>query len=72
MKKPPYPPNFPGTASRGLDERKRETRRKILIGAYYLKKAKQDERLDELCREMLTFLTKDVDRCLFEKNSKST
>lgn len=51
-------------------ERQRETRRKILVGAYYLKKAKQEGTLDALYREMLTFLTREIDRCLFDENSK--
>jgi hypothetical protein len=52
------------------EERKRDTRRKILIGSYYLSRAKQEGRLNELCSEMLAFLKRDMDRCLFEENSK--
>jgi hypothetical protein len=60
------PSNLPTRPPFKATERQLETRRKILVGAYYLKKAKQEERLNELCREMLTFLTRDIDRSLFE------
>jgi large subunit ribosomal protein L7/L12 len=53
-----------------VEERKQDTRRKILIGSYYLKRAKQEGRLDELCIEMLGFLTREVDRCFFEETLK--
>ena len=52
------------------DERKRDTRRKILIGSYYLSRAKQEGRLDTLSVEMLNFLTREGDRCLFEEHPK--
>lgn len=67
MKKPTSTPSPVHVATlNGPNERKRDTRRKILIGSYYLRKARQEERLNELCREMLTFLTRDIDRDLFE------
>lgn len=52
-----------------VNERKQETRRKILIGAYTLKKAKEENRLPDLHAEMLTFLTRKIDRILFEEGS---
>jgi hypothetical protein len=47
------------------EERKRDTRRKILIGAHGLEKAKQDNAEKELYAEMLNFLTREADRSLF-------
>ena len=47
------------------EERKRDTRRKILIGAYRLEKAKQDNAEKELYTEMLNFLTREADKSLF-------
>lgn len=47
-------------------EKKRETRRKILVGAYYLHEARQNHTFDELTKKMDTFLTRKSDRLLFE------
>jgi len=50
-----------------LRERKRDTRRKILIGAYYLDKAKSDDKAwQRLVAELDTYLSRDVDRKLFD------
>jgi len=50
-----------------LRERKRDTRRKILIGAYYLDKAKNDDKAWHLLvAEMDNYLSRDVDRKLFD------
>jgi hypothetical protein len=46
-------------------ERKQDTRRKILIGAYYLDKARQENTMAELNQLMLGFLTRDSDKVLF-------
>ena len=46
-------------------ERKQDTRRKILIGAYYLDKARHDNAMEELNNLMLGFLTRDSDKVLF-------
>ena len=48
-----------------MNARKRDTRRKILIGSCYLKKAKQVNKFNELRTEMLAFLTREIDRDLF-------
>ena len=46
-------------------ERKRETRRKILVGAYFLDKARKENTLEQLNRDLEAFLTRDSDRSLF-------
>jgi len=47
-------------------ERKRDTRRKILIGAYFLDQAKSNGTFDDLCKRMETYLTRESDRALFD------
>lgn len=47
------------------NERKQETRRKILVGAYFLNKARQTNNMAELTGQLSTFLTRDSDRALF-------
>jgi len=51
-------------------ERKRETRRKILVGAYYLEKAKQENRWSEVCQLMDNYLSRPSDRVLFDLPDK--
>jgi large subunit ribosomal protein L7/L12 len=46
-------------------ERKRETRRKILVGAYYLDKANEEKKLASLIQMMDGYLKRDSDRVLF-------
>ena len=46
-------------------ERKQETRRKILVGAYYLDAARRAGSMDELNQKMVDFLTRDSDKALF-------
>ena len=45
-------------------ERSLDTRKKILIGAYFLDKYKKD--MDRLIKEMDSFLVRDIDRKLFD------
>ncbi|MBP9727647.1 MAG: mobilization protein [Gammaproteobacteria bacterium] len=57
-------------------ERKRETRRKILVGSYYLDKARSENKFDDLVQLMDGYLNRDSDRVLFdlalsEKSKKS-
>lgn len=47
-------------------DRKRETRRKILIGAYYLEKAKTENNLGEIKSLMDIYLKRREDRLLFD------
>lgn len=47
------------------EERKKETRRKILLGAYHLEKAREENRLNEIKTLMQQFLTRDSDKELF-------
>lgn len=47
-------------------ERKRETRRKILIGAYYLDQAKTQDKFDEIVKLMDDYLKRNSDRSLFD------
>jgi len=49
-----------------VSERKKDTRRKILVGAYYLEQAQQNQRWAELQQIMAHYLTRDSDRRLFE------
>ena len=58
-------------------EKKRDTRRKILIGAYYLDKAIKENRFDEIVKLMDGYLNRNSDRMLFdllplEEKSSST
>lgn len=47
-------------------ERKQDTRRKILIGSYYLDQALKNNQMDELKNLLDKFLTRDSDRKLFD------
>ena len=57
-------------ASEFSRERKRETRRKILVGAYYLDKARAENRFDDLVKLMDEYLNRDSDRILFNLEPK--
>jgi len=46
-------------------ERKEETRRKILLGAYFLEKIRKDGTLEKIRQELDSFLTRNSDRKLF-------
>ena len=48
-----------------IQQRKEDTRRKILIGAYILNKYQTEQRLDGLIAELDPFLTRTRDRALF-------
>ena len=54
-----------------MKERKEDTRRKILVGSYYLDKAKKDGSFDELVKHMDKFLVRDSERKLFGLSSIS-
>ncbi|HCC3261866.1 mobilization protein [Legionella pneumophila serogroup 1] len=47
-------------------ERKRDTRRKILIGSYFLDKASEEGALDSLYQQMEHYLKRNTDRELFQ------
>ncbi|MCP4278796.1 MAG: mobilization protein [Alteromonas sp.] len=47
-------------------ERKRDTRRKILIGAYYLEQAASTEQWAEMVQRMDGYLKRNSDRILFD------
>ena len=48
-------------------ERKRSTRRKVLVGAMYLKHAERnDQGMTQLRHALDGYLTRDVDRALFD------
>ena len=51
--------------------RKLETRKKILIGSYYLEKANKDNSMADIQKLMDDFLTRDHDRLLFDLPPKS-
>lgn len=46
-------------------ERKQDTRRKILVGAYYLEQAQKSNGFEQLKRQLDTFLVRESDRKLF-------
>ena len=50
--------------------RKRETKKKILIGAYYLDQAKKDDTYQDLVNQLDTFLVRSSDRQLFGLEDK--
>lgn len=45
--------------------RKQDTRRKILVGSYYLDKAVKENTMEDLKIKMCRYLTRDSDRKLF-------
>ena len=47
-------------------DRKQDTRRKILIGSYFLDQAMQAGTLDDIKKQMAEFLTRNSDRALFD------
>lgn len=47
-------------------DRKKETRKKILIGSYYLDEALKENKLDEIKSIMDKYLKRNSDRSLFE------
>ena len=51
-------------------ERKRETRRKILVGSYFLEKYRQADNFAALQQELETYLTRKDDRALFGLENK--
>ena len=51
-------------------ERKNETRRKILVGAYILDKHRKEKTIYQLHKELDWFLTRSNDRILFGLHAK--
>ena len=47
-------------------ERKKDTRRKILVGSYFLDKANKENTVNEIKKLMDKFLTRNSDRVLFD------
>ena len=47
-------------------ERKDNTRRKILIGSYYLDQANKNNSFNDIVKLMDSYLTRDSDRLLFD------
>jgi large subunit ribosomal protein L7/L12 len=52
-------------------QRKQDTRRKILIGSFYLDKAIKENKLEDIKKLMDDYLTRDSDRKLFELSLKT-
>lgn len=50
--------------------RKQDTRRKILVGSYYLDQAQKENKLADINKLMDDYLTRDSDRKLFELDRK--
>ena len=57
-------------ARESYQDRKNETRRKILAGAYILEKHRKEETMHLLKKELDWFLTRKNDRALFELSEK--
>ena len=55
-----------------VKERKEDTRRKILIGAFMMEKLKKEEKFDSMIKELDGFLTRNSDRKLFGMNPGSS
>ena len=53
-------------ARQKVSERKNDTRRKILIGSYYLEKSKKENQLEQIKILMNDYLKRNSDRSLFE------
>lgn len=53
------------TSREKVKERKEDTRRKILVGAYYLDKAKKENTMHEINKAMSNYLTRESDKKLF-------
>jgi large subunit ribosomal protein L7/L12 len=47
-------------------DRKKDTRRKILLGSYYLDEAQKENKMDDLKQIMDKYLKRNSDRLLFE------
>jgi hypothetical protein len=47
-------------------ERKKDTRRKILVGSYFLDQAIQHDQMEEIKQKMDVYLKRDSDRTLFD------
>jgi hypothetical protein len=47
-------------------ESKKDTRKKILVGAYFLDTAIKEDKMDEIKSAMAKFLTRNSDRDLFD------
>jgi len=56
-------------ASQKTKARKQETRRKILVGAFYLDKTRKEGVYDALVKSMDGYLKRDSDRVLFDLKS---
>ena len=59
------------TAKLKAKAKKEDTRRKILVGAYYLQKAEEDGTMPSLVKQLDPFLTRKADRALFNLPAKS-
>lgn len=49
-----------------VSERKQDTRRKILIGSYYLDQAQKNNQMDDIKKLMDSYLKRNSDRKLFD------
>jgi len=54
------------------EERKKDTRRKILLGSYYLDHAQKNGTIEEIKKIMDSYLTREADRLLFDLPTKDT
>ena len=54
------------TAAESTRERKHDTRRKILVGSYYLDEVEKNKSHNDLKQKLDSFLTRNSDRALFD------
>ena len=57
--------------SKKSKERKFDTRKKILVGSYYLDKANKENTYNQILEVMDSYLTRDTDRKLFNLKPKN-
>ena len=55
-------------ASEKLRNRKEDTRRKILIGAYYLEKSIANNTKKDLYKDLYNYVNRDIDKKLFKES----
>jgi len=54
-------------ASQKSKERKEDTRRKILVGHYFMEEAKKAGTLGDLFKKLSVYVTREIDKKLFEE-----
>lgn len=58
-------------ASEKSRERKQDTRRKILVGSYFIDKAKEEDGIESLYQLMGNYLKRESDKQLFQEKNQA-